>query len=261
MSLLDRMSHAIRRQDWFQVAIEVLIVVVGILIALQVDNWNETRKAREQGNIWRQQIIEDLRQSQRDVSGRREYALQALEFGEAALARLEAPEPPQGEDIWITVLGTFQAGQIWPYRLTGPSFREVQNAGGLALIGDIDTQRALAYYFDVSAYDYELVSGGLPAYRQLIRERLDWAIQKHIWEGDCQLSSGALQQGEAGDDFILVACDPPADTALLEKAVTQMRADVELQQSLRGRLSQLKVSGASMARQIERAQEVIDKLE
>ena len=42
--ILRRISEAIRNQDWFVVVLEVMIVVVGIFIGLQVDDWNENRK-------------------------------------------------------------------------------------------------------------------------------------------------------------------------------------------------------------------------
>lgn len=141
--LLRRLSHALRQQDWFQVALELLIVVAGILIALQVDNWNEQRKARAQGTDWNARLIADLRQSQRDLQGRLDYHTQALAFGEAALALLEAAAPPTGEAAWDAVLGAFQSGQIWPYRISGPTFREVQSAGGLGLVGSPRAQFAL----------------------------------------------------------------------------------------------------------------------
>ena len=43
--ILQRLASAITRQDWFQVVIEVLIVIVGIFLGLQVQAWYE-----EQGN-------------------------------------------------------------------------------------------------------------------------------------------------------------------------------------------------------------------
>lgn len=36
---------------------EIILIVVGILIALQVDNWNQNHKASAQANIWRAAII------------------------------------------------------------------------------------------------------------------------------------------------------------------------------------------------------------
>ena len=41
--ILRRLRSAFRRQKWFDVALELLIVVLGIFIALQVDDWNQRR--------------------------------------------------------------------------------------------------------------------------------------------------------------------------------------------------------------------------
>lgn len=48
--ILRRLADAIRTQNWFTVVLEVAIVVVGIFIGLQVDDWNQRRvdKVREQ---------------------------------------------------------------------------------------------------------------------------------------------------------------------------------------------------------------------
>ena len=43
--ILRRITEAFRRQDWFTVAIETLIVVLGVFLGLQVNNWNEARAA------------------------------------------------------------------------------------------------------------------------------------------------------------------------------------------------------------------------
>ena len=44
--ILRRLANAIRGQDWFTVVFEVLIVVVGIFIGLQVNDWNTRRQER-----------------------------------------------------------------------------------------------------------------------------------------------------------------------------------------------------------------------
>lgn len=44
--ILHRIASALKRQQWSQVIIEVLIVVVGIFIGLQVDDWNSDREER-----------------------------------------------------------------------------------------------------------------------------------------------------------------------------------------------------------------------
>ena len=44
--ILRRLTDAIRELNWLTVVLEVLIVGVGILIGLQVDDWNDRRKDR-----------------------------------------------------------------------------------------------------------------------------------------------------------------------------------------------------------------------
>lgn len=54
--ILRRLSDAFRKQDWFTVAVEILIVVLGVFLGIQLGNWNEARKAQAS----EQQLLEGL---------------------------------------------------------------------------------------------------------------------------------------------------------------------------------------------------------
>jgi hypothetical protein len=58
--ILRNLALSIRRQDWFAVAIEFLIVVAGIFVGLQVTEWNERRQLRERELKYLQRMSEDL---------------------------------------------------------------------------------------------------------------------------------------------------------------------------------------------------------
>lgn len=45
--LLRRLADAIRRQDWFTVLIEITVVVIGVFLALQVQQWAQERDERK----------------------------------------------------------------------------------------------------------------------------------------------------------------------------------------------------------------------
>lgn len=45
--ILRRLAVAIRRQDWFTVLIEIMIVVIGVVLALQVQQWAQDREERQ----------------------------------------------------------------------------------------------------------------------------------------------------------------------------------------------------------------------
>jgi hypothetical protein len=42
--ILRRLTNAFRKQDWFTVVIETLIVVFGVFIGIQMANWNEAQQ-------------------------------------------------------------------------------------------------------------------------------------------------------------------------------------------------------------------------
>jgi len=94
--ILRDLAHSIRRQDWFAVAIEFLIVVAGIFVGLQVTDWNERRQLRERELNYLQRMSEDLSKMEAEFHQILEYggdrsevvmrALRALEQCDASLA-------------------------------------------------------------------------------------------------------------------------------------------------------------------------------
>jgi len=55
--ILQKLANSIREQNWFTVVLEILIVVVGIYIGLQADEWNQDRLESQRA----QQALEELR--------------------------------------------------------------------------------------------------------------------------------------------------------------------------------------------------------
>lgn len=58
--ILRRLAEAVTEQNWFTVVLEVLIVVVGIFIGLQVDDWNTERIERQEITEFALALIKDL---------------------------------------------------------------------------------------------------------------------------------------------------------------------------------------------------------
>ncbi|MDX1418740.1 MAG: hypothetical protein R3181_02130, partial [Rubricoccaceae bacterium] len=46
-TILGRLAQAVREQNWFAVALELVIVVAGVLIALAANDWTDARQARK----------------------------------------------------------------------------------------------------------------------------------------------------------------------------------------------------------------------
>ena len=76
--ILRRISENVRSQNWFAVAIEFIIVVVGVFMGLQVQDWNDARKARieEAGLLSRLHVetLELLEKQREELMGLHERA-------------------------------------------------------------------------------------------------------------------------------------------------------------------------------------------
>ena len=58
--ILRRITQHIKDQNWFAVALDFIIVVVGILIAFQITNWGDSQAERKRETQILQQIATDL---------------------------------------------------------------------------------------------------------------------------------------------------------------------------------------------------------
>ena len=66
-TFLGRLAGALRRQDWFAVALEVLIVVLGVVIAFQVTGWGQARSDAAKEQTYLRQLAADLHETLRLV--------------------------------------------------------------------------------------------------------------------------------------------------------------------------------------------------
>lgn len=82
--ILSRISRAVREQNWFAVAIEFVIVILGVVIGFQISAWNEARADRAEEAGFLHALAADMRYS-RD---RLEQTAARLEVQQAALERL-----------------------------------------------------------------------------------------------------------------------------------------------------------------------------
>jgi len=57
--IFRRLAEAVRKQNLFTVVLEILILVIGIFIGLQVDDWNERRKDRAAESVYLERLLAD----------------------------------------------------------------------------------------------------------------------------------------------------------------------------------------------------------
>ena len=59
--ILRRFAHAMKEQNWAAIAIEFVLLVLGVFLGIQVANWNEERIARSLEATYLSRLAEDVR--------------------------------------------------------------------------------------------------------------------------------------------------------------------------------------------------------
>lgn len=59
--ILRRVTEHVKAQNWFTVGIDFVIVVVGVFVGLQVQDWNDSRKERVEESVLMVRLFEETR--------------------------------------------------------------------------------------------------------------------------------------------------------------------------------------------------------
>ena len=60
--ILRRVIEHVEKQEWTAIWIDLVIVVVGVFIGIQVSNWNEGRATNRRAAVFTEQLTADLRE-------------------------------------------------------------------------------------------------------------------------------------------------------------------------------------------------------
>lgn len=145
--ILRRVIGHFRQQEWTAIAIDFVIVVVGVFIGIQVSNWNETRVLRERERTHLEQLLIDL-ESDRDTGERGVAAANRIDdAATAVLAVLEGA--PQAVAISDADLMRFllEAGYAYLPQGNPTTYNEMISTGALGLLQSVELKRALGEYY------------------------------------------------------------------------------------------------------------------
>ena len=140
--ILRRLAQAIREQNWFTVVLELAIVVIGILIGLQVDDWNQRRLERESDQRALALFVDELQLmlEEAEVDLRQVTAfMQDLLLGTEIALNCSAGEAERAR--LATAIGNTLEWRVPDVRPSG--LAEIGNSGTLARLGNPELTRAV----------------------------------------------------------------------------------------------------------------------
>ncbi len=144
--ILQRLADAIRTQNWFTVVLEILIVVVGIFIGLQVDGWNEQRKDRGLEQRYLERIYNELALDIEEFDYGINLAETRRSMGELLLEALEDSGVVRANPLAF-LISVEQAGYTFLPAVNDSTYEELKFSGDLAIIRDEQLRASIAAYY------------------------------------------------------------------------------------------------------------------
>jgi len=171
--VIRRIREHVASHNWFAVGIDFLIVVAGIVIGTQANNWNANRLEERRADDLRDRLINELDFNARQYALQSAYYLQAKAYGLQALADLDGTRPLSDRDFVIAAYQLTQTDSTAPK--TGV-FDEIAASGLTDRLGDAETQD-LASDFYLSADVAQRSIESIFPYRTLLREVMPYDVQ------------------------------------------------------------------------------------
>ncbi len=169
--ILRRFADAFRRQDWFTVFVETMIVVLGVFLGLQVNNWNEARTASRQEVVLIAQLADDLR-SMRDSFVFADAISQRTHDGWVTIFRaLESCRPIEADPVLVQyALARYQRTSQVSVQRT--AYDELTSLGMFSRLSDRELKDDVARLYALIEADNQGALGGRAD--QLAAGRIMW---------------------------------------------------------------------------------------
>jgi len=162
--------------NWFAVTIDLAIVIAGVFLGTQVNNWNESRLEAARGRSYHTRLLDELDFNARQFQAQVAYYSEVRDHGLAALAMMDGKRVAKPREFLIHA---YQLSQIDTTAPKSYIYGEMTAAGLVNLLGDETTQAMASDYYLTLATNDRTVKDVLP-YRSTIRSVMPFSIQKVI---------------------------------------------------------------------------------
>jgi hypothetical protein len=219
--LLRRVLEHVKDQNWTAVAIDFVIVVVGVFIGIQVSNWNESRAFERREQVLLRELHGEVAQNLADAQSKGDAFLIGAESARRVLDAIDQDEPPCTDDCWPVVVDLMHASQWQQLMSSWSTYEELRREG---LPSD---RRIIEFVEKYRTYSHQvaLVLSVQPRYRMLVRGLIPINAQDAYWD-QCYSLDDAVE-------VYLYPCSPPDDVSIDAARIQDILTDPEIVRSLR----------------------------
>jgi hypothetical protein len=229
--ILRRLAQNLKAQNWTAIALELVIVVVGVFVGTQVSNWNQGRLERQATERMLVQLIPEMRTQLEFFDSAETYYRTTRRYADQAFAGWNRDHQISDEQF---VIAAYQASQIYGIGINGDTWSLTFGGEQLRNIDDPQIRRTLEV---VMTADYSQVAFNAVAtqYREQVRRVIPIDIQDNIRRvcGDRNV------MGRDGAFIVILpaACPLKIDPARAADIAAALRARKDLLGELRWHLA------------------------
>jgi len=154
--ILRRVSDHLRRQDWIALFLDLLIVVVGIYLGLQVDAWNQDRQDRATEREYLERLLVDMNESI-DAQLITQRAFEGSIVATDYVGEIQRAGSFDSVDEAKLITGLNAIGWVVRPATNMVTIRELQSTGNILMIQDVAIRTAIGR-FESSFADAEFTA-------------------------------------------------------------------------------------------------------
>lgn len=233
MMVVRRIRDEAAKYNWFGVVVELAIVIVGVFLGLQANNWNVARSERMEARQYRAQIVSSLRANEADMVARAAYYRQVRAHALAALEVLESSGPRPDEAFLVD---SYLATNTNRRPLERSAYDEMLSSGvGRDETGLQTRSEMAAYYAQIPQFNENVLS--ITDYKDTLRRAMPYWVQQRIAEG----CADTVRTLPTGVQIVSMAADCHVDLEpkLAAAAVARLRETAGLDLDLTRQLADL----------------------
>ena len=232
---LRRLAEHLKQLHWTKIAVDLVIVVLGVFIGMQASNWNAERATDEQSALFTTRLKIDLRAEDWTYQFLIVYNREVLANADRAVEALEGKAALSDEALLIAA---YRATQYRQRNRRGSTYDELIATGTIGLIRDEKLRDTALRLYNVATFDALVHEGLQSRFREAFRMSLPNEVQRAVAKncGDHVIAPGDYTAMQGNLDY---PCSTGLSAQDIAASAQALRSNPEIVRFLRLRIADL----------------------